>query len=47
MTIEKIGIEVTSTERGNKTLIMMERTCNAEPESEELIVARIFELLSI
>lgn len=47
MTIENIGIDVTNTERGNSTLIMTERTCNAFPDSEELIVARILDVSSI
>jgi hypothetical protein len=47
MTIAKIGIEVTRTERGKSTLIMMERTLNTFPWSEELIVARILDEPSI
>jgi hypothetical protein len=46
MTIENIGIEVTRTERGKNTLIRTERTCNAVPESVELIVARILDVSS-
>ena len=47
MTIENIGIEVTSTERGKSTFIMTERVCKVVPESEELIVARIFDVFSM
>jgi hypothetical protein len=47
MTIENIGIDVTSTERGKSTLINTERMCNAVPEFAELIVARMLEVLSM
>jgi hypothetical protein len=46
-TIENTGMEVTSTETGKTTLITTERTFNTTPLSVELIVASIFEEVSI
>lgn len=47
MTIEKTGIEVTSTETGKTTLMTTERTFITAPLSVELMAARIFEVVSI
>ncbi len=47
MTMENTGIEVTRTETGKTTLITTERTFKTTPLSVELIVASIFEEVSI
>jgi len=43
MTIEKTGMDVTSTETGKTTLMTTERMLSTLPLSVALIVARIFE----
>jgi len=46
MTMENMGMDVTSTERGKRTLITTERICSDVPEFKE-IVARMLDVSSI
>ena len=47
MTIEKMGIDVTRTESGKRTLVMTDRICKGPRASSDPIVARILEESSI